>query len=123
MIRATWRSLLFLVGVWAMSVAMPMGSLLWAEPSKGKPEAGKQIYMESCQHCHGPTGKADTELAASLTPRPADLTAKTTQSKKDGQLRKAIVEGVPGTAMSAFGEAFDDQQMADVIAYIRSLKP
>ncbi len=43
-----------------------------------------------------------------------DLTAKKTKSKTDGQLRKAIVEEVPGTAMGAFGKAFDGQQIADL---------
>lgn len=107
----------------AAVLVIGVGSAAAGAGGKGRSEAGKQLYMESCQHCHGPTGKADTELAATLTPRPADLTAKKTQSKKDEQLRKAIAEGVPGTAMGAFGGAFDDQQMADLIAYIRSMKP
>lgn len=100
-----------------------LASMAAGAAAKGKPEAGKPIYMESCQHCHGPFGDGKSEMAQYLTQPPADLRAKTTQSKQDGQLRKAIVEGVPGTAMSAFGEAFDDQQLADLIAYIRSLKP
>jgi mono/diheme cytochrome c family protein len=107
----------------AVLVVLGLTPMTMAASSKGNPEAAKKLYLESCQHCHGAMGKADTDLAASLTPRPADLTSKKTQSKKDGQLRKAIAEGVAGTAMSAFGEAFDDSQMADLIAYIRSLKP
>lgn len=122
MIRVMWPSMSILIGAGMLAVAVGSGSVLWAGPSKGKPEAGKPIYMESCQHCHGPLGDGKSEMAQYLTPPPADLTGTKTQSKKDGQLRKVIIEGVPGTAMSAFGEAFDDTQMGDLIAYIRSLK-
>jgi mono/diheme cytochrome c family protein len=110
------------VSLVAIVVVLGLVPATMAAPAKGNAEAGKKIYLESCQSCHGPTGKGDSDMAAYLTPPPADLTSKKTQSKKDGQLRKIIVEGVEGTAMSAFGEAFDDQQMADLIAYIRSVK-
>jgi mono/diheme cytochrome c family protein len=93
-----------------------------AAPSKGNPEAGKKIYLESCQSCHGPTGKGDSDMAAYLTPPPADLTSKKTQTKTDGELRKVILEGRPGTAMSSYDGAFEEVQLSDLIAYIRSLK-
>ncbi len=107
----------------AALVVLASAQTIPAAGSKGNPEAGKKLYLESCKHCHGVTGKAETELAGSLTTRPADLTSEKMQSKTDGQLRKAIVEGVAGTPMSHFGKEFDDSQMADLISYIRSLKP
>lgn len=116
-----YRGVLLSIGLMILAGTAGVGALL-AGQGKGDPEAGKKIYLESCQSCHGQTGKGDSDMAAYLTPPPADLTSKKTQSKNDGQLRKAIVEGLPGTAMSAFGEAFDDTQMGDLIAYIRSLK-
>jgi mono/diheme cytochrome c family protein len=94
-----------------------------AASAKGNAEAGKKIYSESCQSCHGPTGKGDSDMAAYLTPPPANLAAKATQSKTDAQLRKIILEGRPGTAMASFDGAFEEAQLADLIAYIRSLKP
>lgn len=106
----------------AVLVVLGIAQMTLAASSKGNPDAGKKIYLESCQSCHGPTGKGDSDMAVYLTSPPADLTSKKTQSKKDGQLRKIIVEGIDGTAMSAFGEAFDDQQVADLIAYIRSIE-
>lgn len=94
-----------------------------AASSKGNPEAGKKLYLESCQSCHGLTGKGDSDMAAYLTPPPANLAAKATQAKTDAQLRKIIVEGRPGTAMASYDGAFNEAQLADVIAYIRALKP
>lgn len=99
-----------------------LAQLTAAAPPKGSPEAGKKIYLESCQNCHGPTGRGDSDMAAYLTPPPAYLTAKATQSKTDAELRKIILEGRSGTAMSSYDGAFDEAQLDDLIAYIRSLK-
>lgn len=94
-----------------------------AASGKGNPAMGQKLYRESCQNCHGPTGKGDSEMAAYLTPAPADLTAKATQDKTDAQLLKVIQEGRPGTAMTGYAAAFDEEKLDDMIAYIRSLKP
>lgn len=94
-----------------------------AASGKGNPEAGQKLYRESCQNCHGPAGKGDSDMAAYLAPPPANLTAKATQEKTDAQLRKVIEEGRPGTAMIGYAAAFNEEKLADVIAYIRSLKP
>ena len=108
------------VVVWVLLGAMPMGL---AAPGKGNPSAGQKLYLESCQNCHGPSGKGDSEMAAYLTPAPANLTSKATQEKTDAQLRKVIQEGRPGTAMTGYAVAFDEEKLDDIMAYIRSLKP
>ncbi len=36
--------------------------------------AGETLYLRHCASCHGPSGKGDGPLAASLTVPPADLT-------------------------------------------------
>ena len=94
-----------------------------AASGKGNPATGKKLYVESCQNCHGPTGKGDSEMAAYLTPAPANLTSKATQGKTDVQLRKVIQEGRPGTAMTGYAATFDEERLDDIIAYIRSIKP
>jgi mono/diheme cytochrome c family protein len=104
-------------------VVLGVAAMTMAAPSKGNPEAGKKIYLESCQNCHGPTGKGDSDMAAYLTPKPANLAAKATQTKTDAQLRKIILEGRPGTAMSSYDGAFEEKQLDDLVAYIRSLTP
>ncbi|MDR4471334.1 MAG: hypothetical protein MRJ92_01370 [Nitrospira sp.] len=57
-------------------------------------------------------------MAAYLSPPPANLTAKATQSKTDVQLRRVILEERPGTAMTGYEGAFEEAQLADLIAYI-----
>ena len=106
--------------VWMLLGVIPISL---AASGKGNPAMGQKLYRESCQNCHGPAGKGDSEMAAYLTPAPADLTSKTTQEKTDAQLRKVIQEGRPGTAMTGYAAAFDEEKLNDVMAYIRSLKP
>lgn len=115
-----------------MRTTVNLGFMMWvvlgvipislAASGKGNPAAGQKLYRESCQNCHGPAGKGDSDMAAYLAPPPANLTAKATQEKTDAQLRKVIQEGRPGTAMTGYAVAFDEEKLADMIAYIRSLK-
>lgn len=102
-------------------VVAAMSSFAIAASSQGNPESGRKIYLESCQSCHGPTGKGDSDMAAHLTPPPSNLTAKATQTKTDAELRKIILEGRPGTAMASFDGAFEEAQLSDLIAYLRSI--
>jgi high-affinity iron transporter len=109
-------------GLLLIAVNIFLGEAAGGAEGKANPEAGKKIYLESCQNCHGPTGKGDSDMAAYLTPPPANLTAKATQAKTDVQLRKIILEGRPGTAMTGYEGTFEEPQLSDLIAYIRSLK-
>ncbi len=109
-------------GLLLIAVNVFLGEAAGGAEGRVNPEAGKKIYLESCQNCHGPTGKGDSDMAAYLTPPPANLTARATQEKTDVQLRKIILEGRPGTAMTGYEGAFEEPQLSDLIAYIRSLK-
>ncbi len=100
-------------------VILGLAQMTMAAPSKGSPESGRAIYLESCQSCHGSTDKGDSDVAAYLTPPPANLSAKSTQAKTDAELRKIILEGRPGTAMASFDGAFEEDQLIDLIAYLR----
>ena len=91
--------------------------------ASGNPEAGEKIYSESCEHCHGYTGNGQGQMAEYLTPPPAKLTSPVTQSKTDAELTEIILKGRPGTAMAGFEGALEDTQLADLLAYILSLKP
>jgi mono/diheme cytochrome c family protein len=108
-------SLLAVLAVAGLSLPMMAAS------SQGNTESGKKIYLESCQSCHGPTGKGDSDVAAFLKPPPSNLTAKSTQSRSDAELRMIIVKGRPGTSMASFDGVFDEVQLTDLIAYIRSI--
>jgi mono/diheme cytochrome c family protein len=91
----------------------------WAE--SGDVVKGKAIYERLCINCHGAQGKGDGPASKMLMPPPADLTSLKIKSKPDGDLLQAIQNGRPPTTMPAFRGQLSEQQMHDVLAYVRSL--
>jgi len=82
-----------------------VSSLSLVTTPRGRPNLGRaeRLYSESCVPCHGADGLGQTEVAASLEPRPTSF--------KDEERRptlspyrvfNALTLGVPGTAMPAF---------------------
>lgn len=117
------------IAFFCLSCALVLGGivLLQSKPSfarhaSGDASAGRDIFRESCQHCHGPNGRGDGQMAEYLTPPPADLSSSATQARTDDELRKVIIEGRKGTAMDGFDGAFEDPQLIDLVAFIRSLR-
>jgi len=50
--------------------AVALGGLQRSPRQAPDLEHGRQLYAQSCAACHGPTGNADTPVAAQLDPRP-----------------------------------------------------
>jgi mono/diheme cytochrome c family protein len=93
---------------------------------KGDPKAGKAKYDANCIGCHGATGKGDGAAAAALNPKPQDHTdGKVMNALSDKYLFDIIKDG--GAAMKkapfmpASNKKLSDQEIWDVVAYIRSL--
>lgn len=88
--------------------------------------AGKVKYQQFCGACHGPTGKGDGPGAASLNPKPQDHTdAKYMKSLSDAQIFKITKMGGPAVGkspmMPPWGGALSDDDIKNVVAFIRSL--
>lgn len=115
-----WMSLCSAV---ILSVSLPALGLAQA---KGDANAGKAKYESLCSGCHGKTGKGDGPAAASLNPKPQDHSdGKVMNSLSDQYLTDIIKNGGAAAKksplMPAWGKTLKDQEVADVIAYIRSL--
>jgi mono/diheme cytochrome c family protein len=80
--------------------------------------AGKRLYFELCKTCHGLDGKGAG--AMQFTPPAADLTSLEVQAKLDSGLYKTIHEGRANTAMGAWKHALTDQEVRDVVSYVRT---
>jgi mono/diheme cytochrome c family protein len=81
---------------------------------------GKQIYMARCALCHGPEGKGDGPAAAGLNPKPRNHTDGTyMRSRTDDELLQVIRNGKGG--MPAWGSVLSDQEIQDVLKYVRTL--
>ena len=74
---------------------------------------GKTVYLSSCAACHMPTGKGLPPTFPALVDNAVVL----------GDIKKQmeiLVNGVPGTAMQAFGKQLSDAEVASVITYTRN---
>src|SRR5262245_32097669 len=74
--------------------------------------AGRVVFNAGCQSCHGPAGTGDRG--------PALNTGIFQHGSDDGDLFRAIREGLPGTQMPAFRGLTDDQ-IWQLVSYLRSL--
>ena len=84
----------------------------------GDAVTGREIYVNTCILCHGIDGKGVGGLK--FVPPPADLTSLTVQSRLDGTLFRRIHDGKPNTAMGAWKHALSDEEIWDVLAYVRT---
>ncbi len=101
-------------------IAMP-GWISTSMGAAGDAGKGKPIYEKNCLGCHGPRGDGDSPIGKKLVPPAADLTSATTKKKPDAELVGIIQSGKPKTAMPPFKPALGEQQIRDVLAYVRSL--
>jgi mono/diheme cytochrome c family protein len=86
---------------------------------------GKQNYDAVCAACHGKTGNADGPGAAALQVPPKRFDDCAAMSKvTDDTMISVIKDGGAAhhlsSEMQPWGSAFDDDQVMDLVAYIRS---
>lgn len=108
-----------------------VGALLAAGTARGQEgsaERGAGVYARRCQGCHGEEGDGEGPAAERLNPPPRDFTSaqfkiKTTGfddiAPNDSDLVRMIRDGMPGTAMPGWGDVLSEQQIADLVAYIK----
>jgi copper transport protein len=82
---------------------------------------GSAVYAQQCLACHGVTGQGNGPDAAGLPVPPADFTDPIHQLHSDASLAIMIQNGFPLTGMPAFADLLSPGELADVIAYLRSL--
>jgi mono/diheme cytochrome c family protein len=86
------------------------------------------LYREHCAHCHGITGDGVGPTAAFLNPYPRDYRKgqfkfKSTpvgQKPTHADLKKIVLEGIPGTAMPSF-KLLPDLEVEALVEYVKYL--
>jgi mono/diheme cytochrome c family protein len=83
--------------------------------------AGEDFFRNNCQPCHGQSGHGDGPAGASLVPAPKNLALLQTLVADD-YLFWRISTGKDGTAMIAWKDVLTDEQIWQIIAFVRTLK-
>jgi mono/diheme cytochrome c family protein len=100
----------------------------------GDAAAGKTTYTVNCLSCHGETGKGDGPVGQVLHPRPRDFSIGSFKLDGDGDgkigtdadLEAVVTKGAGvfggNQMMAAWGGVLSADDIANVVAYIRTLK-
>jgi len=88
----------------------------------GDSSNGKPIYEKHCLVCHGPQGKGDGPTGLLVKPPAANFASEASKKKTEGELRGAIENGRPGTAMGPWKGQLSPAELGDVLAYVMTLR-
>jgi mono/diheme cytochrome c family protein len=104
--------LLLICGVLGVATAGPPDELA----------KGKALYRGHCAACHGIDGRGNGPRGAGLVPPPTNFRDPAVRSGlTDSCLERALLAGKPGTAMKGYGTILGREEVAALIAYLRSL--
>ena len=85
--------------------------------------AGKAIYKDKCEDCHGTSGRGDGPDADPDYAEDMDLTsAKRAERNPDGVVFHKVLNGRRKPKMPAFKEELSQEQIWTVVAYVQSLR-
>jgi len=122
LLRIHWAEFWLALGIIAMATLMARGvgvvprrtaAAAVAKADAGL-ERGEALYQRYCVACHQPDGRGlGGKLAADFVGDPARL------ARPDTELERAVANGVPRTAMRAFGGELDPAQIHDVVLFLR----
>jgi cytochrome c oxidase cbb3-type subunit 3 len=111
----------FFIG--AAAVILVATSMATAQTTRGNPKAGEAIYSKHCLRCHGEKLDGNGPEARDLIVRPTDLSSTRSRMKSDWELLVPLTNGVLFTPMHSYRGKLTDEQILDVLSYIRSVVP
>jgi len=114
-------------------IAEDYSHLSWP-PGAGMDRAaplGARVFAQHCAVCHGSEGRGNGPAAPSLRPRPRDLTLGEFHYKStgpddpatDADVLRTVRDGLRASAMPYFRGLLSEEELAAVVAFVRSLGP
>jgi cytochrome c oxidase cbb3-type subunit 3 len=82
-------------------------------------DAGKKVYDYYCYQCHGYSGDANTLASTYLNPAPRNFTSTPVAALKREKMLHAVTHGRDKTAMVSFTSVLSEQEIENVVDYIR----
>jgi cytochrome c6 len=102
-------------GVLVLLLGIAFGTL--ALPGRAQADGGA-LFKAKCAACHGADGKGDTGMGKMFKIR--DLGSPEVQKQSDEELTKIISDGKG--KMPAYGKSLKEDQIKELVAFIRTLK-
>lgn len=137
MLTESRKSLRHLIVGLAVLLMVSLPSTLFAQEEgilpdpvqKDKLELGKKTYFKRCVWCHGVEGGGNGPAADRLFTRPRNFIQGTfkirvTDSGElplDQSLIDTVKNGLPGSAMPAWGEVLSEDEIVSVVQFVKSL--
>ena len=105
-------------------ITLTLGTPFWGRAQSAT--EGQKLYMAYCSSCHGDKGRGDGAAGKALPVKPADHTdGNVMNSFSDEFLVTIISKGVAAVGKSSFmpawGGVLKDNQLQDLLAYLRSI--
>ena len=107
----------------AMLSLMLTSSLVLAQTRLSAIQKGERLYQRNCLRCHGAALDGKGPDAASLAVPPTDFRTYLSRLKGETELEKTIKEGKRFLGMHNWEDTLTDEQIRDLITYIRSAAP
>ena len=110
--------------MWTVIVftAMGMIPLPLTLADEEQTQSAKSLFHQYCQDCHGEQRDGRGGLRPFLEQDPANLTSQATQAKTDQELFSIIKNG-GGGEMHGWADTLTDEQILDLVRYLRTLSP
>jgi len=80
---------------------------------------GLTHYRENCLPCHGAPGVDAAEFQEGMNPTPPGIDAAILQQFSDAELFWVVKNGIRMTGMPAFGVNHSDEEIRDIVAFVR----
>ena len=117
-----WVRLMWIAGV--VSLGLGAAGAVAATANGGSAADKKDVaalYLKNCSICHGDEGDANTRAQSGMYPVPRDFTtAEAAIELTRERMIKSVTDGRPGTTMVAHKKRLSEQEIADLVDYIRS---
>jgi cytochrome c oxidase cbb3-type subunit 3 len=107
----------------AVVLLIVAASWVYAQGGRGNPRDGQVVYEQHCLRCHGSKMDGTGPDAQYLIVPPANLQSQGSRAKTDWELLVTITNGALFTPMHGFRGKLTDQQILDVLSYIRANAP
>ncbi len=83
--------------------------------------SGKAHFLQRCSACHGENGKAQTDFAAVMPAKPADLTSTKVSALSEGEIYWVVSGGISHSGMPAFKGRISDEAIWQLAMFVKQV--